>query len=218
MLPRWLVVALGIIALFAIALTSLATVTVREAFPRTEGEVSSSAISGRVDIVRDELGIPQIYADTPEDLFAAQGYVAAQERFFEMDFRRHVTAGRLAELFGPEQVETDAFIRTMGWRRVAQAELGMLSPTSQRYLEAYTAGVNDWMAGRATEQMSVEYAILGLTGLRYRPEPWTSVDSLAWLKAMAWSLDGNNELEVERATLLKTLPADQVDRLLPPRR
>lgn len=216
MLPRWLVVALGIIALFAIALTSLATVTVREAFPRTEGEVSSSAISGRVDIVRDELGIPQIYADTPEDLFAAQGYVAAQERFFEMDFRRHVTAGRLAELFGPEQVETDAFIRTMGWRRVAQAELGMLSPTSQRYLEAYTAGVNDWMAGRATEQMSVEYAILGLTGLRYRPEPWTSVDSLAWLKAMAWSLDGNNELEVERATLLKTLPADQVDRLFPP--
>ena len=38
------------------------------------------------------------------DLFRAQGYVHAQDRFWEMDFRRHVTAGRVAELFGEDEV------------------------------------------------------------------------------------------------------------------
>ena len=53
-------------------------------------------------MVRDEHGIPQIYADTVDDLMRAQGFVHAQDRFFEMDVRRHVTAGRLAELFGED--------------------------------------------------------------------------------------------------------------------
>ena len=53
-------------------------------------------------MVRDDRGIPQIYAETADDLFRVQGYVQAQDRFFEMDFRRHVAAGRLSELVGQE--------------------------------------------------------------------------------------------------------------------
>ena len=68
---------------------------------------------------------------TPADLFRAQGYVHAQDRFWEMDFRRHVTAGRLSELFGADQVPTDAFLRTMGWRRVAEQEWRLLSAETQ---------------------------------------------------------------------------------------
>ena len=67
-----------------------------------------------------------MYARTADDLFRAQGYLHAQDRFWEMDFRRHVTAGRLAELFGPSQVETDAYLRTLGWRRVAEQEWPLL--------------------------------------------------------------------------------------------
>ncbi len=74
-------------------------------------------------MVRDDHGIPQIYADTTADLMRAQGYVHAQDRFFEMDVRRHVTAGRLSEMFGDSGLETDKFVRTMGWRRVAEQEL-----------------------------------------------------------------------------------------------
>ena len=59
-----------------------------------------------------------------------------------MDFRRHVTAGRLSELFGDGQLSTDIFLRTMGWRRVAEAEWELLEPTTQRYLTAYADGVN----------------------------------------------------------------------------
>ena len=69
-------------------------------------------------MLRDSYGVPNIYADNPEDLFLAQGYVHAQDRFYEMDFRRHLAAGRLSELFGKSQVETDAYVRRSvggGW-------------------------------------------------------------------------------------------------------
>ena len=109
----------------------LAWFTTRASFPQVSGTVTVAGLGAAVEVRRDEYGMPQITADTAEDLFMAQGYVHAQDRFWEMDFRRHVTAGRLSELFGDGQVETDAFIRTLGWRRVAEQELALLSPDTR---------------------------------------------------------------------------------------
>ncbi|WP_392508168.1 penicillin acylase family protein [Naumannella halotolerans] len=208
-IPRWLTVTLVVVVLLALALSSAITVMLRNPYPQVEGEIPVSAVGAPVTVLRDDFGIPQIYADTPEDLFAAQGFVAAQERFFEMDVRRHATSGRLAELFGADQVESDAYVRTMGWHRVAEEEVELLPADTRRLLESYAAGVNEYLFGRATEDISTEYAILGVSGLTYRPEPWTVADSLAWLKAMAWSLDGNLTSEVEYAQLRQVLDAEQ---------
>ena len=60
-------------------------------------------VGSEVRIERDAQGVPHIYADTDADLFFAQGYVHAQDRLFEMDYRRHVTAGRLSELVGENE-------------------------------------------------------------------------------------------------------------------
>ncbi len=169
--------------------------SVRRPFPEYDGTISLPALAGEAEVIRDEHGIPQIYADTAEDLFRAQGYVHAQDRFWEMDFHRHVTAGRLSELFGEDQVDTDTFIRAMGWRRTAAQELPLLSPATRRYLEAYAEGVNGWLAGRSGGELGLAYTLLGLTGGDNTPEPWRPVDSLAWLKAMAWDLRGNMEDE-----------------------
>ena len=78
-------------------------------FPQTDGELQLAGLDGPVDIYRDELGIPHIYASTTHDLFFAQGYVHAQDRFWQMDFWRHIGSGRLSEMFGKSQVETDSF-------------------------------------------------------------------------------------------------------------
>ena len=102
----------------------------------------------QVEVLRDSYGVPHIYADNPEDLFQAQGYVQAQDRFFEMDFRRHLAAGRLSELFGISQLETDAYVRTLGWRRVAEQSCDYSAPSTRRYLDAYAAGVNAYIEGR----------------------------------------------------------------------
>lgn len=69
--------------------------TVRASFPQTKGSIKLDGLSGPVDVKRDSYGIPQVYASSDEDLFMAQGYVQAQDRFWEMDVRRHMTSGRL---------------------------------------------------------------------------------------------------------------------------
>ncbi len=146
----------------------------------------------------------------------AEGYVHAQDRFWEMDFRRHVTSGRLSELFGADQVSTDAFIRTLGWRRVAEQELKILSPDTLRYLQAYADGVNAYLAQHSGAAISLEYAVLGLQNSGYRPEPWTPADSVAWLKAMAWDLRGNMEEEILRVEYATRLSDQQLADVDPP--
>ncbi len=125
--PRWLLFAAIVVVLALVGLAGVSVATVRRSFPQTDGEISLPGLNASVEVLRDSYGVAHIYADNADDLFEAQGYVHAQDRFFEMDVRRHITSGRLSELFGPSQVGTDTFIRTLGWRRVAQQELQLLS-------------------------------------------------------------------------------------------
>jgi penicillin amidase len=205
-----------VLVLALLAATVTAVVLVRRPFPQVDGTIEVPGLDAKVEVVRDDHGIPQLYGDSVADLMAAQGYVHAQERFYEMDVRRHITAGRLSEMFGSDTLETDEFIRTLGWRRVAEQELALLKPETRAALEAYAAGVNAYIDTHRPSEMGVEYTVLGLGGLDYRPEPWTPVDSLAWLKAMAWDLKGNLDEEVERALDSQGHTPEQVAELFPP--
>ncbi|GII93122.1 penicillin acylase family protein [Sinosporangium siamense] len=213
---RWVARIVSVLLVLALVFAGAAVWAVQRSFPQVDGTLTVKGLTGKVTIYRDKFGIPHIYADTSEDLFMAQGYVHAQDRFWEMDFRRHVTAGRLSELFGKATLTEDKVIRTMGWRRVAEKELPMLSESTRRYLDAYAKGVNAWLAdnGGATER-GLEYAVLMATVPDYEPAVWTAVDSLAWLKAMAWDLRSNVEDEVERATAAAGLSKERVEALWP---
>lgn len=189
--------------------------TITRSFPQTSGTVDVPGLTKPVTVYRDDAGVPQLTASTADDLFRAQGYVHAQDRFWEMDFRRHVTSGRLSELFGASQVPTDTFIRTLGWRRVAEQEVKLLDPTSLRYYQDYADGVNAYLKQRSGAELSLEYAVLGLQNPSYKPEPWTPADSVAWLKAMAWDLRSNLEDEIDRALLSTKLKPEQVAELHP---
>ncbi|MFI9152828.1 penicillin acylase family protein [Streptomyces sp. NPDC053367] len=189
--------------------------TVRASFPQTKGSITLDGLSGPVDVKRDGNGIPQIYASSDEDLFMAQGFVQAQDRFYEMDVRRHLTSGRLSEMFGKSQVENDEFLRTLGWDRVAQKEYDTkLSDSTKKYLQAYAKGVNAYLDGKNGEDISLEYAALGFSN-DYRPAKWTPVDSVAWLKAMAWDLRGNMQDEIDRALMTSRLGPKQIADLYP---
>ncbi|GAA1585308.1 penicillin acylase family protein [Streptomyces globosus] len=210
-----LVLVLGLLAGFGYG-TYWSADTIRASFPQTSGTLSVPGLTGAVEVKRDAHGIPQLYADNDDDLFRAQGFVHAQDRFWEMDVRRHMTSGRLSEMFGPGQVETDAFLRTLGWRRVAEAEYNTkLSPDTKKYLQAYADGVNAYLKGKSGKDLSVEHAALKLSD-DYRPEQWTPVDSVAWLKAMAWDLRANMQDEIDRALLANKLTPQQIEELYPP--
>ena len=212
---RVLVIVAVLLAALLVGLSIVAFVTVRRSFPDTTGEVRLDGLRGPVEIKRDHFGVPQIYADDPADLFFAQGYVHAQDRFYEMDFRRHVTAGRLSELVGEEGLETDELVRTMGWRRVAEREYEALGAGTRSLLEAYARGVNSYIDGKSGSELSLEYAVLSLTGPDYRPEPWTPVDSVAWVKAMAWDLRSNMVDEIDRTLASRQMSVEHVEELYP---
>ncbi len=217
--PVWQRVAVPLVAILVVVAVATAVLGVgltRRSFAQVSGDIQIPGLTGEVEVVRDSLGVAHIYADTPEDLFRAQGFVAAQDRFFQMDLRRHVVSGRLAELVGPAGVETDQVIRTLGWRRVAEQELPMLDPVARGYLQAYTAGVNAYIEHRGSpSKMALEYAVLARSAPGYRVEPWDPVDSLAWLKAMAWDLRGNYTEELARGRLVGQVSLSQLDELYP---
>lgn len=212
-------VVLGLLAVVLVAALVagvLVVSAIREPLPTRSGDITVPGLGAPVTVKRDGSGIPHLYGDSVTDLAAAQGYVHAQERFFEMDLRRHITAGRLAELVGPAGVPTDKVVRTMGWRRIAEQELPTLEPTTRQMLQAYADGVNRYLRGRQPGEVSLEYTVLGLSLPVADIEEWTPVDSLAWLKAMAWDLRGDYTDELARAQLSGRLPRAQIEAIYPP--
>ncbi|MFF1573317.1 penicillin acylase family protein [Leifsonia sp. NPDC058292] len=208
-------VVVGILLVLVVIAGGVGVWTVARSFPQTSGTIDIAGLDAPVTVVRDDAGIPQIDASTADDLFRAQGFVHAQDRFWEMDFRRHVTSGRLAEMFGQSQVPTDTFIRTLGWRTVAEQEVKALDKTSLRYYQDYADGVNAYLDTHKGSEISLEYAVLGFQNPGYSPEPWTPADSVAWLKAMAWDLRSNLEDEIDRALLSTKLTPAQIAELHP---
>lgn len=211
-------VAFGLVAGIVVVATAAAFFlvwTIQRSFPQTSGELALKGLTAQVEVQRDDRGIPTVTADNTHDLFFAQGFVHAQDRFWEMDFRRHVTSGRVAELFGSSQASTDAFLRTLGWHEVAQKEVDAMDATTRGYYDAYAEGVNAYLKDHAGAAASLEYAVLGLTNPGYEAEPWTPADSVAWLKAMAWDLRTNVEEETERALLAPKVDAATLAEIYP---
>ena len=189
-------------------------ISIPRSFPKANGELQISGLNNSVNIYRDNMGIPNIYAASSHDLFLAQGYVHAQDRFWQMDFWRHIGSARLAEMF-PSEVDTDIFLRALGWRQLAEQEYQLLEPELKSMLEAYSEGINAYLLDRAGTELSLEYGILKILNPSYKPEAWTPINTLTWAKSMAWDLGGNMVNEIDRAILLKTLSIDQVNELYP---
>lgn len=214
-LLRFLGWTLAAVVLLTLVAGGLGVWTAMRSWPKTSGTIEASGLEHAVTVQRDASGIPTITAESSHDLFFAQGFVHAQDRFWEMDFRRHVTSGRLSELFGESQVGTDTFLRTLGWHDIAQREVDALPERVRAYYEAYADGVNAYLSEHRGADLSLEYAVLALQNSGYEPEPWTPADSVAWLKAMAWDLRTNIEEETARALLARQLDPALLAELYP---
>ena len=212
---RVVLIIVSVVVVLAIALGATGVYLARSSFPKVDGQVKLSGLNAPVDIYRDSYGIPQIYAQNPHDLFFTQGYVHAQDRFYQMDFWRHIGSGRLSEMFGKSELVTDTFLRTLGWERVAQQELNQMSSDERALLQAYADGVNAYLSAHKGAALSLEYAVLKLLTRGYAPEPWQPVHTLTWGKVMAWDLSSQGKSEAERAILLKTLTPQQIAELYP---
>ena len=119
-----------------------------------------------------------------------------------MEVWRHISAGRLSELFGKSTLDQDRFIRTLGWRQAAERDFAALSEGPRAASTPTPKGVNAFIEehrgslGMAFVVTGMRNGTGGIGG--YELEPWTALDSLAWQKVQAWQLGGNFDTEVFR--------------------
>lgn len=161
----------------------------KDAFPPRQ-TLDLPGLQQPVTVRYDERRVPHIFAQNDHDLYYAQGYLTARDRLWQMDFIAHVAGGRLAEIVGPERLETDRFFRRMGLGFGAEKSLkaAMAEPTTRLVLTSYTDGINAYIGGLTPATLPFEYKLLN-----YEPERWEPLKSVLILKYMAWDLTGKSD-------------------------
>src|SRR5690242_5766932 len=204
-LLRRLLAGIGfIVLLIAAVVTGVLWLTLP---PRSQ-QARIPGLTGPVDIGFDADGIPRIRAASAIDASAALGFVHARDRLFQMDLMRRAASGRLSEIAGPATLNYDRTMRTLGLRRQALASYEALPQEVRAMLEAYSRGVNAWIAERGRFS-APEFLLLGKT------EPWQPVDCLLWGETMGLMLSLNWRTELSRLALAARQPKEKVDELWP---
>lgn len=168
-----------------------------------------------IEIVRDVDGVAHVRAPDPEGAFFGQGYAAAQDRLWQMEYDRRRACGRLAEIAGPRAVGTDLLHRRLGLAAAARADYDALTSDAQAALDAYAAGVNAHLARLARLPESDLPPELALFDARPEPwQPWEPWQSIAVFK-VRHLLMGTYEVKLWRSALVRNLGAEVVARLWP---
>jgi penicillin amidase len=179
----------------------------RRVLPHIDGEIRLKGLERSVSIIRDRWGVPHLYAQTTRDLFFAQGFVHAQDRLWQMELRRRISSGRLAEVFGPGSLRRDIFSRTLGFQRGLDREWDTYDEDTRTTISAYAAGVNAFIAGNL-DRLPLEFQLVG-----FEPQPWTHMDVLT--RAVAYNQGGIWPRKILRARLVARLGAERARELMP---
>ena len=182
------------------------------ALAQIEGELSVPGLHATVEVIRDEWGVPHIYAENDEDLFFAQGYVMAQDRLWQMEMWRRWHEGRLAEVFGPEALDYDRRARLMMFRGpFDEAEWTSYHPDAHRLFSAHANGVNAFIE-QNRDNLPVEFQLTGI-----EPLPWTAETVvLRWAALAVPSVRGHAINELQLAMNVARYGVDEANRRAAP--
>lgn len=203
------VVALTLLAALAGGMSSLYNRLFWQPRPQLGGTVRLPGLQKPVQIIRDRWGIPHIFAHTDRDLFFAQGFVHAQDRLWQMEYWRRAAAGRLAEVLGPDALPVDRWMRVLRLYASAEEAWPYHNDEARSAAVAYAEGVNAFLE-RYEGQWPPEFRLL-----RFEPQRWTPVDSVAILRLMALTFSGDFQLELLRERLMALVGEETFQELWP---
>ena len=177
-----------------------------------EGDLAVPGLKAPVEVIRDEWGVPHIYAENDDDLFFAQGYVMAQDRLWQMEMWRRWREGRLAEVFGPEALDYDRRTRLMMFRGpFDETEWTSYHPDAHRLFTAHANGVNAFIE-QNRDNLPVEFQLTGV-----EPEPWTAETAvLRWAALGVPSVRGHALHEMQLALNVARYGAEEANRRFAP--
>lgn len=151
--------------------------------------INHAALSDSVHVYFDKLGIPHIFAQNDADLYFAQGYMAARDRLWQMEFQTHAAAGRLSEIVGKRALNYDRYQRRIGMGYAAEQAMSAMMKDSltSAMVSAYSKGVNAWINRLNQSELPLEYKILD-----YQPERWQPIKTALLFKSMTYTLASRN--------------------------
>ncbi len=203
-------ILLGLLILVAVLLLTglfLLNRFKRAALPNYNKNVELEGLSNDVTVYRDSFAIPHIYAENEEDLYRAVGFAMAQDRLWQMDLLRRVTQGRLSEILGKDQLETDLLMRALRIQEKSEKILNGARPEIVSSLEAFAEGINFYVENYP---LPPEFKILN-----YKPEPWKPVHSINLIGYMAWDLSSGWGTELLLNRLKKEVGDSLIQELIP---
>lgn len=152
-------------------------------------EVEYETLSDKVKIMRDEFGIPHIYAETYEDALFGLGYITGRDRMFQMELFNRFVAGETSDWFGPSYVEVDKFMLQLGLDKTAWDMITKTYSTEEYdLLKKYSEGVNFYINNEFDKIPPFEYALLGIPSRYHRPVD--GIRSLMWYHfLMNWNMN-----------------------------
>ncbi len=175
-------------------------------------ELSLTGLLDEVTISTDRWGVAHIRASSARDVFMAQGFVAARDRMFQLDWWRRRYLGLVSAVLGPRYVERDRAARLFLYRGSIREEWLEYPQESIEAVKAFVSGINSWVSlTRANPNL------LGpeFEALEYEPAYWVPHDLM---RVRSHSLYANVEKELARALTVRDFghEADGIRRPLDP--
>lgn len=159
-------------------------------------------------IIRDTDGIAHVRADDEAGAFRGQGYAAAQDRLWQMEFDRRKAIGRLAEVVGPAALTSDQYHLRLGIAAAARSDFDLLSGRTQAMFDSYACGVDEAVAGLGS--LPPEFGLLDAPP----PAPWEPWHSIAVFKVRhLWM--GTAEVKLWRSAVASVVGPTVAARLWP---
>jgi penicillin amidase len=160
-------------------------------------ELKFPQLGGKVEVYLDDRLVPHVFAEKDSDLYFVQGFLHAKFRLWQMELQTHAAAGRASEIVGKIAFKHDREFRRLGMGFAAESSLRQMEadPQTKMTCDAYTAGVNAYIASLTASSLPLEYKLMG-----YKPEKWTNLKSALFLKNMSENLAGHdNDFEMTNA-------------------
>lgn len=117
-------VAAAVLGLLLVAALGAYWMARSSGHPQVDSNMQLTGLSAPVTVLRDELGIPYIFAANTPDLIRAQGFVTTQNRLLQMELFRATWRGELAASFGVDALPSDIRMRVLGIQRNGERQIG----------------------------------------------------------------------------------------------
>ena len=154
-------------------------------------------------LVRDNYGVPHIYADDVYGLYYGYGYAVAQDRLFQMEMARRSTQGLVAEVLGENYVEFDKGTRRIFSPASIQRQLDALPEKDRSIFEGFADGFNHWLAEirkNPDDLMPKQFMDFG-----FEPDQWTAYDVVMIFVGTMANRFGDFNTELDNVQIYQSL-------------